>query len=138
MDIPRAIQTAIVDIKGDVYKIANLHFTWAPHGIVNEVQLNDAYKVSKILEDFGQHILCGDFNTPVGSEVFEIIRNKAYLAEVANCDSTIDTQYHYAKDLKIIVDAIIFTEEYGLKNIEYVCGVSDHCALVAEIKRTGK
>ena len=137
-DIPRALQTALINANGDIYQVANLHFTWAPNGIPNKLQIHDAHKVLKILEGLKQFILCGDFNTPVGSTAFEIMRNRASLAELINCDSTIDQNYHYAKDLKIIVDAVLFTEPYILKDIALTCGVSDHCALIVNITKTNR
>ena len=139
--IPRALQTATINVGGDTYQVANLHFTWAPNGIPSQTQINDAYKVSKILEKLKQFVLCGDFNTPVGSEAFRIMRSSATLAEVVDCDSTIDPNFHYEKNLKIVVDALLFTEPYMLNDIQLICGVSDHCALMANMEKmewTGK
>jgi endonuclease/exonuclease/phosphatase family metal-dependent hydrolase len=115
------------------FRVLNTHFTWSFKGVVTEEQRVDMEVLLEILKPLDQFILCGDFNAPRGTEIFDRL-SSVYISNIPeNCKTTIDGKYHRAGFLETVVDNIFTTPEYVAKNIKVVDGVSDHMAVVAEL-----
>lgn len=133
----RAIMWADVkDDEGNVYRIANTHFTWTPEGLALPYQIEDAGKAIKILEEkVKDFVFVGDMNAPRGRETFAMFAEKWKDNIPEAYDSSIDPVIHRAKGLKYVVDVLFTTPKYKAENVRLIEGVSDHKAVVAEIYR---
>lgn len=121
--------------EGEVFFIANTHFTWTPDGEPNEDQCADFRLVELILREFPSHVLVGDLNAPRGNGMWEKFQ-ALYAADniPTEIQSTIDPELH-KKQLQYVVDALFTSADYVARNVRIVPGVSDHQAIVAEIGR---
>lgn len=124
------------------FTIATTNFTWTPDGKPNENQDRDIQSLFKVLSDIPDLILCGDFNAPRGE-------NRIYHAFIerfkdnipTDIKTTIDVDRHYARKNDIeraklatfVVDYIFSTPEYTVNNVRCEYGLSDHCAIIANV-----
>lgn len=124
-----------VDVEKDnqTFSIANVHFTWSPKGEATEEQREALGNLLALLQDYPQLILCGDFNAPRGRATFNTLAQYYKDNIPENVTTTLDHNLHYAGKLDLVVDGIFTTEHYQANNVRVVDGVSDHCAIVAEI-----
>lgn len=121
-------------LKGDQrYCLVNIHFTWSPKSRPNAVQHQDLKSVLQHLSKIPEFILCGDFNAPRGTAIFDAIASRYKDNIPLNVVTTIDKNLHKAGDLGIVVDGIFTTPGYQVEAIKVLSDLSDHCALVAEI-----
>ena len=49
--------------------------------------------------------------------------------------TSLDRKLHRAGHLELMVDGLFSTSEYLLDHVELRSGVSDHCAIIAELSR---
>ena len=117
------------------WRFANTHFTWTPNGQPTEDQRVHLEKLLEFLEKYPDIILCGDFNAPRGGEVWSKLA-LVYKDNIPDTvKTTVDKNNHIAGDLQLVVDGLFTTPEYGVSNVEVLDGLSDHCAIVAEIEK---
>lgn len=129
----RAHIKIVVEKKGDQFCLVNTHFTWTPNGQPNARQRRDLRKMLNLLKDTPELILCGDFNAPRGREIFDQL-GKVYKDNISpSITTTIDQNLHRVKGLQLVVDGLFTTKGYQVQDVEVVDGVSDHCAIVANV-----
>lgn len=117
------------------FTIATTHFTWAMPEKADQAQASDLNKLLIILKTIPKFILCGDFNAPRGQKTFDHLAS-IYTDNIPqHVTTTIDPQIHRAGNLKLVVDGLFSTPHYQVKNVQIQCGVSDHCAIIADITK---
>lgn len=133
--VNRALVFATVEKDNTPFTITTTHFTWTPHGEADDRQRRDMGAMLKILDDLGEFALTGDFNAPRGRETFNdlAILYKDNIPE--KYISSIDPALHSHGKPTLMVDGLFTTPRYGARNVELVCDLSDHCAVVGEIFR---
>jgi endonuclease/exonuclease/phosphatase family metal-dependent hydrolase len=131
----RAILVTELRIDNTSYCIVNTHFTWSPNGKPNAAQHKDVKKMLAFLKEIPEFILCGDFNAPRGTDIFEIIASQYKDNIPLDVTTTLDKNLHYAGGLNLVVDGFFTTPIYHVETIQVVDGLSDHCALLAEISK---
>lgn len=124
------------DENGKTYRVATTHFTWSAGGESTALQLADARELKSWLSDWPDFVLMGDLNAPRSGETFRLISQSLRDWLPASIESTLDPNLHYAAPLKLVVDACLTTANYQATNLEVICGVSDHCAIVTNLERT--
>ncbi len=127
---------ASLEKEGEVYCIANTHFTWTHDGYPDELQDRDFESLRPILGQIGPHVLTGDLNAPRGRGIWERF---AALYDRDNIPSdvvsTIDPTLHrFGYRLSIVVDALFTSREFVAEDVRVVSGLSDHQAVVATIR----
>ncbi len=128
-----AVLVCEIEHEGNTYKIATTHFTWTPDGEPSELQRNDCTNMLTLLAGLDQFVFCGDFNAPRGGEIFSRL-SAAYTDNIpAEYESSIDGVLHRAGPLPLMVDGLFSTPGYDVTDVSLVSGVSDHCAIVAQI-----
>jgi endonuclease/exonuclease/phosphatase family metal-dependent hydrolase len=134
-DINCALVTMTVEKEGGLFTIGTTHFTWSPDGessMSQRVHMKELLGILKAREEF---ILAGDFNAPRGKEIFGRIADMYKDNVPARYTSSIDGTLHRAGQLNLMVDGLFSTPQYAVSNVDMVCGLSDHCALVAIVSR---
>jgi len=121
------------------FTIGTTHFTWTPNGKVDDTQRRDLTKLLEVLQGIPQIVFCGDFNAPRGREIFDTI-SQHYTDNIPQEYTTsIDLNLHRAgEELRgkpRMIDGLFSTSQYHVQNVRLQDGVSDHLAIVAEIKR---
>ena len=134
----RAILVTSLEKDSEEFCFINTHFTWADGGVPTQVQEDDLEKMLKLLENYENFILAGDFNAPRGMAIFDKLASIYKDNIPQNIKTTIDKNIHRAGDLGIVVDGLFTTNGYLAENVRVVDGMSDHCAVVANIKRVDK
>ncbi len=113
--------------------VVNTHFTWTPDGHPSEKQNIDLEIMLQQLSRIPEFILCGDFNAPRGRLIFDKISD-IYKDNIPSfVTTTIDKAFHKAGDLQLVVDGLFTTPKYHVDFLKIVPGLSDHCAILAEI-----
>lgn len=126
------IQTTVT--KGDEkYSVATTHFTWSKNGEPSELQRQDFSRLKPIIESYDELILCGDFNSPRGGEMFSKFTELLTDNLPEKYTTTIDEKLHYAGKLDLVVDTIFSTRNYNVKNCHLIAGLSDHMGVWGEI-----
>jgi len=123
---------------GVEFTIGTTHFTWTPDGKADETQRKHLDKLLLILKTLPEIIFSGDFNAPRGGEIFTKIAERYTDHIPKKYTTSIDKNIHRAGDLKLMVDGLFSTPHYTTANVRLVEGVSDHMAIIAEVKRTVK
>lgn len=131
----RAVLAVWVERNSEEFCLINTHFTWADGGGPTQVQLDDLEKMLKLLSKYGEFVLCGDFNAPRGREVFDRLASLYKDNIPKDIKTTIDKNIHKAGDLGIVVDGFFTAKGYLAENVRVVGGVSDHMAIVANVKK---
>lgn len=134
--IDRVALVAKTRVAGQDFQIATAHFTWSGGPVVSESQKRDYVPLKEFLSKFDELIICGDLNTPRGEEVWDDLA-KTYTDNIPQeIDTTIDKNLHKSgKDIRLVVDALFTSAQYGAKNVRVVPNTSDHMAVVGEIER---
>ncbi len=131
-----ALVTMSVEKEGDMFNIGTTHFTWTPDGKATLEQRLNMKKLLSILGLYEDMVFTGDFNAPRGGEIFSMLADKYKDNVPAHYLTSIDGDFHRAGQLKYMVDGLFSTPEYAISDVEMVCGLSDHCALVATVSKT--
>lgn len=133
----QGIVWASLEKDGEIFTIANTHFTWTPDGESNLAQETDFVPLKAILTDLPPHILVGDLNAPRGQRMWEKF-GTLYAEDgiPADTETTIDPHFHENKGLRLVVDALFLDSSYRVGSVRIVAGLSDHMAVVAEISRS--
>lgn len=124
----------ILDNNGDVYTIANTHFTWTMDGSSPEYQREDARKLVHILDtELKDFVLMGDTNAPRGRETFSLIESKYKDNIPKEYTTSIDQELHRVKGLDLMVDCLFTTPNYKATNVRLINAISDHMAVIADV-----
>jgi endonuclease/exonuclease/phosphatase family metal-dependent hydrolase len=129
----RAILVTEVIKENRHYCLVNTHFTWAPNSKPNAAQHQDLNYLLQHLSKIPEFILCGDFNAPRGTIIFDTIASKYKDNIPSEVVTTIDKNLHKAGNLSIVVDGIFTTPKYQVDSIKIANNLSDHCAIIAII-----
>jgi endonuclease/exonuclease/phosphatase family metal-dependent hydrolase len=133
-DIPRALQSLSMMTAGGPVNIFNLHFTWSANGQPSALQRTDAHKVSEYLQKSNDFALFADFNAPAHGEIMKILATGAKAGHPDGILSTLDDRFHYANDVKIVVDGFIVKGGMEMEQTSARFGVSDHCAILSSLQ----
>lgn len=131
-----ALVTMAVEKEGTLFTIGTTHFTWSPEG---RATLEQRINMRRFLGTIALHedvVFTGDFNAPRGGEIFSILADRYKDNVPARYTTSLDGNLHRAGPLSFMVDGLFSTPVYTVSNVEMVCGLSDHCALVADICRS--
>ncbi len=126
------------DIKhenGEVFRFATTHFTITKEGASTPKQLSDLGHLLNALEQIGDFVLCGDMNAPRGNETFTRLASRYKDNIPLEYKTSIDQNLHRIKGIMFMVDGLFTTPTYQASNVKLVDGVSDHMAIVADIKK---
>lgn len=136
---PNAVSRAIIwmEVSDGVenYTVAGTHFVWSPKGESTPYQHQHLDKLIEITQQLSPHILCGDFNAPRGGEIFTRLAEEYKDNVPPEVTTTLDGNFHYAGQLEFVVDGIFSYPSYQVSNMKVVAGLSDHTALVGEVKQ---
>jgi len=132
----RAVLWAKVTKAGQDFWIATTHFTWSGDGSTTDLQRKTYQKMIRILDQFPDLILTGDFNAPRGKEIFDEL-SKRYKDNIPpDTKTTIDNDLHKAEEeINLVVDGLFSSSNYQVSEVKVVSGVSDHKAIVCRIAR---
>jgi endonuclease/exonuclease/phosphatase family metal-dependent hydrolase len=119
------------------YRIATTHFTWTPDGQLSEEQHADFRRLARVLSEYPDYVLCGDFNAPRGRNLFAMFTHDAGLIDhlPQNVTSTIDGRFHRNGALELVVDTIFSTAEYQVSDVRVLDRLSDHKGILATVER---
>jgi endonuclease/exonuclease/phosphatase family metal-dependent hydrolase len=134
-------KVAVVTVEKDEqsFRIGTVHFPLTRAGAVSEYQRDALRNLKTALAKEERLILCGDFNAPRGGEIFSELATTWKDNIPAHYKTSLDLDIHRngkvnaAELADKMVDGLFTTPHYKATNVELVCGVSDHCAIVAEI-----
>jgi endonuclease/exonuclease/phosphatase (EEP) superfamily protein YafD len=129
----RAISVVELKLLNQSFCFINTHFTWTPDGRPSSEQERDLQAMLSLLSTIPEFILCGDFNAPRGTLIFDTLAEMYQDNIPADVSTTIDKDYHRAGDLQLVVDGLFSTAGYQVHAVEIVSGLSDHCAIVATL-----
>jgi len=135
----RVFLSCEVKIHNQIMKIGTTHFTWTPDALsdrVDPIQEKDMQKLLAILKDSGELVFTGDFNAPRGKPVFTMLADNFKDNVPLKYTTSIDGNIHHKGPMELMIDGIFSTSGYTVSGVEMICGVSDHCALVAEVSKT--
>lgn len=134
-----------VEKDGMEFTVASNHFTWTPDGQPNENQDCDLPALFKILDGIPSLVICGDFNVPRGPEdrIYRALTERFEDNVPQSIETTMDIPNHRVRNDPVqskrlatfVVDYIFSTPEYEVSGVRRVCGLSDHCALIASVGR---
>lgn len=122
---------------GTVFRVCTTHFTWTPDGNPTDEQRNDIKALLTLLDGAGEFVLAGDFNVSRGGELFGVLAQHYKDNVPPRYTTSIDGDLHRRGQLNRMVDGIFSTPSYVVSDVELISGISDHCALVATIIKSG-
>ncbi len=133
---PRGVLlSATFEKMGVSYTVGTTHFTWTPDGEADEAQRRDARALLELLAQFPDLALCGDFNAPRGREIWRMFASRYSDNIPSEYQSSLDPALHRAGHLQRMVDGLFTSPHYRARHVRLQCGLSDHCAVVAEVAR---
>lgn len=133
-----ALVTLVVEKEGDLFTVGTTHFTWSSHGGASMAQRINMKKLLGILGTYAEIVFTGDFNAPRGKEIFSMLADTYKDNVPTRYTTSIDGGLHRAGALNLMVDGLFSTPQYSVSDVRMVCGLSDHCALVATVSRSGE
>lgn len=131
----KVLATASVSHEAGEFDLSTTHFTWSPDGQTTPAQLADLERLIESLANRRQFTLGGDFNAPRGREIWAALAARYKDNIPSHVTTTIDAKKHRAGDLQLVVDGLWTTSLYQVGDIRIQDGISDHCAIVAEIRK---
>lgn len=132
--IAKVLLVVEVEEQRSVFTLGMTHFTWAPNGQVSDLQEHDMATLEGVLDRYPKLILCGDFNIPRGNKLYERLAARFTDNVPSTVTTTIDQKLHRKTGLMYVVDYLFSTPHFTVTDIRVVDGVSDHCALVANVE----
>jgi len=121
--------------KGEKFKFMTTHLPVTKNGETTNYQLEVVEKLLKELEKYPEFIFCGDTNAPRGKEAFSLLANKYKDNIPEEYETSLDQNLHRVKGLRYMVDGLFTTPGFIAENVKLIDGVSDHMAIVADIKK---
>lgn len=140
-NLSKIVLQADIDKDGTVFRVATTHFTWTPDGNPDKFQRVHIVKLLAFLEEIGDFVLCGDFNAPRGGEIFGVLASKYKDNIPPQYKTSLDISLHREGKTKPeelvdkMVDGLFSTPAYIVSDVELISGVSDHCAIVANVSK---
>lgn len=136
-DARRVLVMTQIEHGSALYRIGTTHFTWTPNGQINADQVADFARLTNVLSDRPDYVLCGDFNSPRGRDMFGKFIDELHLIDhlPQSVTTTIDGRFHVAGALNLVVDTIFSTPHYRASHVQVLEGVSDHKGILALIER---
>lgn len=145
------LNVLFADVEKDsaVFRIGVTHFTWSMAGEATNLQREDLTGLLTALDGLGECVFCGDLNAPRGGEIFGTIAERYHDNIPANYIWSVDVDMHRAGRATLerhareagyagfMVDALFTTPGYAAFDVQFVSGVSDHMAVVANISHAG-
>lgn len=126
--------TVVCSIDGVPVVVGTTHFMKSWHGLPDDYQRERMKRFLPILEEACPDILCGDFNIPRGTELYHILHDRLCDNIPPECMNSIDPTLHRVPGLSLMIDYVWSSPpRVQVSNVRQVCGVSDHCAFVAEL-----
>ena len=120
------------------FTIGTTHFTWTPDGKADDVQRTHVVGLLKTLRSFPDIVFCGDFNAPRGEEIFAELAKRYKDNIPSHYTTSIDVNLHRAgeklRGRQLMIDGLFTTPGYQCSNVRLQDGVSDHLAILAEIR----
>jgi endonuclease/exonuclease/phosphatase family metal-dependent hydrolase len=137
-DPRRLVLMTEIEHEGRFYRIGTTHFTWSRDGEAAEEQRADFARLKQVLLPYPHYVLCGDFNSPRGREMFARFTDELGLLDhlPAGIKSTLDPKFHRVPTLELAVDTIFSTPEYRVTEVQVLEGLSDHKGILARIERS--
>lgn len=117
------------------YKFITTQLPVTKEGEVTDFQMEAIDALLSEIESFGEFVLCGDMNAPRGKKSFAKISEKYKDNIPKTYKTSIDQNLHRVKGIQFMVDGLFTTPSYEAKDVRLIDGVSDHMAVVAEIKK---
>jgi len=145
----RRVLFAFINIGNEVYNFATTHFTWGYYGYRDangefiwqidrastSEQESDAGRLLDIFAHMGEFVFCADTNCPRGQKVFGLFSQNLKDNIPQSYRTSIDGSIHRAGPLPLMVDCLFTTPGYIAENVTLKDGVSDHMAVVGEIRK---
>lgn len=133
------IMTTIAGIR-----VGTVHHTWTQNGDDPSMyQIQDTEALMRYMQTVEPTIICGDFNIPRGyNSCYELLTNYFEDCVPRTYTSSMHIPLHRVRNnpavaaevARYMVDYIFRTPgAAAVRNVLMKCGMSDHCALVAEI-----
>ena len=121
------------------FTVGTTHFMWTPHGNPDDFQRKDLQSLLAILQGIPEIVLCGDFNAPRGGEIFDTLaqhyKDNIPLEYHTSIDANLHRDASKIREKSLMVDGLFTTLAFRCSNVRLVGGVSDHLAIVAEVRR---
>lgn len=127
--------SADIEKEGERFTIGTTHFPVTDEGAGTWYQREALDGLFRALADHKEIVFCGDLNAPRGREIFDTIASRYHDNIPPEYTTSLDGDIHRAGPIPFVVDACFSTPGYQVSNVEYVCGVSDHCAISATISQ---
>ena len=125
-----------IETKDGLVRIATTHLPKSDVGSdTTDSQREAVTNLLARLAPEGDLVLCGDFNAPRGQEIFSTLAARYKDNVPPHYTTSIDGALHKAGPLPFMVDGIFSTPGYAITSVEMKDGISDHCALVADISK---
>lgn len=122
-----------VDDAGNNITVSTTHFTYTPDGEPDSWQERGLKKLLDELTPYADLLLTGDFNIPRANGLYKMLCDSFVDNISPDADSSLDPELHRVKGLRRMVDYFWTRGVYRAKDVQFRCGVSDHCAVVGEI-----
>ena len=129
----RMVVLCDIEKEGNLFRIGTTHFTWTPDGEPTDEQRSDMKALLTLFDGAEEFVLAGDFNVSRGGELFGVLAQRYKDNVPPQYTTSIDGNLHRRGQLNRMVDGIFSTPSYTVSDVEMISGVSDHCALVAQI-----
>lgn len=133
----RFVLWAEVEKEGENFLVATTHFTITEAGRASDLQRRNMRKILKILEGHKEFVLCGDFNAPRGGEIFGLLSSRYKDCIPSSVTTTLDRNLHrsgFKEEFPdFVVDGLFTSPGVYAHNVRVEFGVSDHCAVLADI-----
>jgi endonuclease/exonuclease/phosphatase family metal-dependent hydrolase len=123
------------DENGNILRCITTHLPVTKEGESSPFQLAVLEPFLQKLETFGDFFVCGDFNAPRGNETFRRVAEKYKDCIPEKYTTSLDQNLHRIPNLQFMVDCFFTTKECLAEDISFHDGVSDHMAIVANVKR---
>ena len=124
-----------VTVNGARFSIGTTHFPWTDNARICDFQRTACDALIDRLKG-RPLVLCGDFNAPRGTEIFDRLAAQWTDNIPPDVATSIDPLLHRAGPLQLMVDGIFSTGDYEVSEVELHQGVSDHCAVTATVRRS--
>lgn len=133
---PKAgLLTTAIEFSDQIVNIGTTHFTWSDKGEVTDQQRVNMQRLIILAKQQPELVLCGDFNTARGKELYDQLASQLKDNIPADITSTIDPNLHKAGKLEYVVDSLFTTPQYTVETISIESGLSDHCGILATVRR---
>ena len=116
------------------YRFATTHVPVTKGGESTPYQLEIIDLLLKELDSLGEFVLSGDMNAPRGKETFGRIAKKYKDNIPGEYKTSLDQNLHRVKNLQRMVDGLFTTTKHRASNVKLIDGISDHMAIVADIR----